>query len=151
MYCSSTLVDYRDTWFYVSMVNKIDHIGIAVNSLEKAIPAFSALLGSNVSGEEEVPGEAVRVAFFGTGPGRIELLEPTGPESPITRFLERRGPGVHHICLAVPDLDAALERCEAQGMIVLEPRIREGAGGHRVAFLHPKTTSGTLVELAERA
>lgn len=144
-------MDYRDAYVYVSRVNKIDHIGIAVNSLEEAVPAFSALLGRNVSGEEEVPGEAVRVAFFGDGPGRIELLEPTGPESPVARFLERRGPGVHHICLSVSDLEAALARCEAQGMIVLAPRIRTGAGGHRVAFLHPRTTSGTLVELVEGA
>ncbi|MGD8497233.1 MAG: methylmalonyl-CoA epimerase [Gemmatimonadales bacterium] len=142
-------MDYLDAYVYVSVVNKIDHIGIAVNSLEEAVPAFSALLGMNVSGEEEVPGEAVRVAFFGEGSGRIELLEPTGPESPVARFLERRGPGVHHVCLAVADLEATLERCEARGMQVLAPRIREGAGGHRVAFLHPKTTSGTLVELSE--
>lgn len=143
-------MDYLDAYVYVSVVNKIDHIGIAVNSLEEAVPAFSALLGMNVSGEEEVPGEAVRVAFFGEGAGRIELLEPTGPESPVARFLERRGPGVHHVCLAVEDLEATLERCEARGMQVLAPRIREGAGGRRVAFLHPKTTSGTLVELTER-
>lgn len=143
-------MDYLDAYVYVSIVNKIDHIGIAVNSLEEAVPAFSALLGMNVSGEEEVPGEAVRVAFFGEGAGRIELLEPTGPESPVARFLERRGPGVHHVCLAVEDLEATLERCEARGMQVLAPRIREGAGGRRVAFLHPKTTSGTLVELTER-
>lgn len=142
-------MDYLDAYVYVSVVNKIDHIGIAVNSLEEAVSAFSALLGMNVSGEEEVPGEAVRVAFFGEGYGRIELLEPTGPESPVARFLERRGPGVHHVCLAVADLEATLRRCEARGMQVLAPRIREGAGGHRVAFLHPKTTSGTLVELSE--
>jgi methylmalonyl-CoA/ethylmalonyl-CoA epimerase len=142
-------VDYRDAYIYVSRVNKIDHIGIAVNSLEEAVPAFSALLGTNASSEQEVPGEAVRLAFFGEGPGRIELLEPTGPESPVARFLERRGPGVHHICLAVPNFEATLARCEAEGMQVLAPRIREGAGGQRVAFLHPKTTSGTLVELTE--
>lgn len=130
-------------------MNNIDHIGIAVNSLAEAIPTYSALLGMNVSSEEEVPSEGVRVAFFGEGEGRIELLEATGPDSPVARFLERRGPGVHHLCLAVADLEAALEEAEDAGIDVLEPRIREGAGGHRVAFLHPKTTSGVLIELSE--
>lgn len=134
---------------YLQTVNNIDHIGIAVNSLAEAIPTYSALLGCNVSGTEEVPSEGVRVAFFGEGEGRIELLEATGPDSPIARFLERRGPGVHHVCLAVPDLEAALEEAEDAAVEVLEPRIREGAGGHRVAFLHPKTTAGVLIELSE--
>lgn len=135
--------------FYVQTVNNIDHIGIAVNSLAEAIPTYSALLGCNVSGMEEVPSEGVRVAFFGEGEGRIELLEATGPDSPIARFLERRGPGVHHVCLAVPDLEEALEEAEDAGVEVLEPRIRGGAGGHRVAFLLPKTTFGVLIELSE--
>ena len=131
-------------------MNKIDHIGIAVNSLAEAVPVFSALLGSNNAGQEDVPSEGVRVAFFGTGPGRIELLEATGPDSPVARFLARRGEGVHHVCLAVEDLEAALERAEAAGLRALEPRIREGAGGRRVAFLQPKTASGVLIELSER-
>lgn len=130
-------------------MNKIDHIGIAVNSLAEAIPAFSVLLGTNSRGEEDVPSEGVRVAFFGTGSGLIELLEPTDAESPVARFLARRGEGVHHVCLAVEDLEAALERAEHAGLRALEPRIRPGAGGRRVAFLHPKTTSGVLIELSE--
>ncbi len=130
-------------------MNKIDHIGIAVNSLSEAVPAFSALLGTNSRGEEDVPSEGVRVAFFGTGAGRIELLEPTGPESPVARFLARRGEGVHHVCLAVEDLEAALDRADAAGLRILEPRVRPGAGGRRVAFVHPKTTSGVLIELSE--
>ena len=130
-------------------MNKIDHIGIAVNSLADAVPVFSALLGSNSSGTEDVPSEGVRVAFFGAGLGRLELLEATGPDSPVARFLARRGEGVHHVCLAVDDLEAALDRAEAAGLRVLEPRVREGAGGHRVAFLHPGTTSGVLIELSE--
>lgn len=132
-------------------MNKIDHIGIAVNSLGEAVPAFSALLGTNSEGVEIVPEERVRVAFFGTGTGRIELLEPTDSESPVARFLERRGEGVHHVCLAVEDLDAALARAEAAGLRALEPRIRRGAGGRRIAFLHPKTASGVLIELGEPA
>jgi len=130
-------------------VNKIDHIGIAVNSLAEAVPAFSALLGTNSQGKEDVPSEGVRVAFFGTGSGRIELLEPTDAESPVARFLARRGEGVHHVCLEVEDLEAALERADHAGLRALEPRIRPGAGGRRVAFLHPKTTSGVLIELSE--
>ena len=130
-------------------MNKIDHIGIAVNSLADAVPAFSSLLGTNSRGEEDVPSEGVRVAFFGTGSGLIELLEPTDAESPVARFLARRGEGVHHVCLAVEDLEAALERAEHAGLRALEPRIRPGAGGRRVAFLHPKTTSGVLIELSE--
>lgn len=142
-------MDKLGAHFYLQTVNNIDHIGIAVNSLAEAIPVFSTLLATNGSGEEEVPSEGVRVAFFGEGEGRIELLEATGPDSPVARFLERHGPGVHHLCLAVPDLEEALEEAEDAGVQVLEPRIREGAGGHRVAFLHPKTTSGVLIELSE--
>jgi len=132
-------------------LDKIDHIGIAVKSLSEAVPIWTAILGCNVSGEEEVPAESVRVAFFGEGTGRVELLEPTDPASPIARHLEKRGPGVHHVCLAVSDLEAALDSSEAAGLEVLSPRIRTGAGGHRVAFLHPRTAGGVLIELSETA
>ncbi len=127
---------------------KIDHVGIAVNSLEEAIPAYSALLGQNVSGIEEVSSERVRVAFFGSGPGRIELLEPTDPHSPIARFLARRGPGIHHICLEVPDLDAALATVGALGIEPVSPGVRHGSGARRVAFLHPRALGGVLFELS---
>ena len=132
-------------------MDKIDHIGIAVKSLSEAVPIWTAILGRNVSGEEEVPAEKVRVAFFGDGPGRVELLEPTDPDSPIARHLENRGPGIHHVCLAVSDLDAAVERAEAAGLEALPPRIRTGAGGHRVAFFHPRSAGGVLIELSEAA
>jgi methylmalonyl-CoA epimerase len=132
-------------------VNKIDHIGIAVKSLSEAVPIWTAILGQNISGEEDVPAEQVRVAFFGAGEGRVELLEPTGPDSPIARHLQRRGAGVHHVCLSVPDLDSALDEAEAAGLEVLPPRIRTGAGGHRVAFFHPRTAGGVLIELSEAA
>jgi methylmalonyl-CoA/ethylmalonyl-CoA epimerase len=132
-------------------LDKIDHIGIAVKSLSEAVPIWTAILGRNVSGEEAVPAEKVRVAFFGEGPGRVELIEPTDPDSPIARHLDRRGSGIHHICLAVPDLEAALESAEAAGVEALPPRIRLGAGGHRVAFFHPRTTGGVLIELSEAA
>ena len=129
---------------------KIDHIGIAVNSLREAIPIYAALAGENPSGEEEVPSEGVRVVFFGRDAGRIELLEPMTPDSPIARFLERRGSGLHHVCVAVDDLDAALDRLARSDVSPIPPGIRTGAGGHRVAFLHPRDTGGVLLELSER-
>ena len=132
-------------------MDSIDHIGIAVNSLTEAIPVFAALLGQNPSGNDEVPSEGVRVAFFGDGPGRLELLEPLTPESPVARFLTSHGPGVHHVCLATPDLSVAVAEAQAAGIHVLEPWIREGAHGTRVAFLHPRSTHGVLIELIERA
>ena len=129
---------------------KIDHLGIAVNSLDASVPLYAALLGENPKGREEVPSEGVRVAFFGTGSGRIELLEPMSDASPIAAFLARRGPGLHHVCLEVADLDRALERAREAGAEVIPPEIRPGAEGRRVAFLHPRPT-GVLIELAESA
>lgn len=128
---------------------KVDHIGIAVNSLEEAIPLYRALLGRPPDGRETVGAEGVRVAFFGRGSGRVELLEPTEPDSPVARFLGKRGPGVHHVCLEVPDLARALERARASGAKPIPPGVRTGAGGRRVAFLHPRTTGGVLLELSE--
>lgn len=130
-------------------VANIDHLAIAVNSLEEAIPLYSALLGENASGREEVSSEGVEVAFFGRGPGRLELVEPLEEDSPVGRFLERRGPGIHHLCLRVADLEESLRNAEDAGAEVVAPRIRAGAGGRRVAFLHPRSTGGVLVELAE--
>jgi len=131
-------------------VFSLDHLAIAVRSLDDSSPFWAALLGRDETGREEVPSEGVRVAFFGEGDGRVELLEPTDPESGVGRYLETRGPGLHHVCLSVPDLDAALDRAEDAGAETIPPRIREGAGGRRVAFLHPSSADGVLVELAER-
>lgn len=130
-------------------MSKLDHLAIAVNSLDESVPFWSAVLGRNESGREEVPSERVRVAFFGEGPGRVELLEPTDADSAVARYLERSGPGLHHVCVGVNDLEAALDRAEAAGAEVVPPRLREGAGGRRVAFLHPGSTGGVLLELAE--
>lgn len=126
----------------------IDHIGIAVKSLADSVPVYASLLGQNPTGEEEVPSESVRVAFFGEDSGRVELLEPTSSESPIARFLESRGPGIHHVCFSVPDVDAAARRAQAAGLSLIPPGVRPGAGGKRVAFLHPRTTGGVLIELS---
>ena len=127
----------------------IDHVGIAVNSLESAIPRWAAILGGPPTGDEVVPSEKVRVAFFGTGDGRIELLEPTAPDSPIARHLERRGEGIHHVCLSVNDLEATLVKLLAKGVEPIPPGVRTGAGGARVAFLHPRSMGGVLLELRE--
>ena len=128
---------------------KIDHIGIAVNSLLASVPAFEAVLGVNPAGQESVPEEDVEVVFFGHGPGRIELLQPVSPDSPVARFLERRGQGLHHVCLSVPDLDEALTRLAGSDIHPIAPGVRTGAGGRPVAFLHPRDCGGVLMELVE--
>ena len=130
-------------------MSKIDHIGIAVNSLGDSIPLYSAILDQNVTGIEEVPPDKVRVAFFGNGPGRVELLEATEADSPIARFIDRSGPGIHHVCIAVPNVEAAIQGAESGGATVIPPGVRAGAGGHRVAFLHPRSCGGVLIELSE--
>ena len=127
----------------------IDHVGIAVNSLENAIPRWTAVLGSEPAGEELVVSEGVRVAFFGEGSGRVELLEPMDADSPIARHLDRRGEGVHHVCLAVDDLDATLADLRSQGVEPIPPAVRGGSEGSRVSFLHPRTMGGVLLELRE--
>jgi methylmalonyl-CoA/ethylmalonyl-CoA epimerase len=128
---------------------KIEHIGVAVSSLEEAVAAWTGNLGLEVSGYEDVPEEGVRVAMLPLGESRIELLESTRPDSPVGRFLARRGPGVHHLAIRVGNIDAALAKLRAAGARVLEPAPREGAGGTRVAFLHPASMNGVLLELVE--
>lgn len=127
----------------------IDHVGIAVNSLDEAVPRWRAILGRAPGGRELVEDEGVRVAFFGEGPGRIELLEPVEGDSPVARHLERRGPGIHHVCFRVEDLEKALDRARRAGAEPIPPDLREGAEGRRVAFLHPRSAGGVLVELSE--
>jgi len=130
-------------------VPKIDHLGIAVNSLKASVPLYAALLGENPVAQEDVPSEGVRIAFFGTGTGRIELLESTREDSAIAAFLARRGPGLHHVCIVVGDVDEALRRARGAGADVLPPGVRIGAEGRRVAFLHPRSAGGVLIELAQ--
>jgi methylmalonyl-CoA/ethylmalonyl-CoA epimerase len=125
----------------------LDHVAIAVESIAASLPLFESLIGASGSPVETVPGQGVAVAFVGTGPGRLELLEPTAAESPVGRFLARRGPGLHHIAYRVPDIDAALARFAAAGVELIDTHARPGAHGHRVAFLHPRSTGGVLVEL----
>jgi LAO/AO transport system kinase len=127
----------------------IDHLGIAVNSLDKAV-AFYELLGLRVTHRETVSAENVNVAMLPAGESRIELIEPAAPDSPISRFLEKRGPGLHHVALRVPDLQAAAGRLRESGARLLnEPR--EGAGGHLYVFVHPASTGGVLLELIQES
>jgi LAO/AO transport system kinase len=125
----------------------IDHLGIAVTSLEQSI-AFYQSLGLAVAHRETVVTEKVDVAMLPAGDSRIELLAPTAPDSPIARFLEKRGPGLHHIALRVPDLDAAISRLQAGGARLLN-QPRTGAGGHTYVFVHPASTGGVLLELIQ--
>ena len=127
----------------------IDHVAIAVRSIADAMPLYEGLTKGPGSDIEHVESQGVNVAFVGTAPARLELIEPTSPDSGVARFLERRGPGLHHIAYRVPDVAAALAECIARGMQPIDREPRTGAGGHRIAFLHPKDMGGVLVELVE--
>ena len=128
---------------------KIDHLGIAVSSIAEALPIYRAL-GLTETHREEVPSQQVVTAFLPVGDSQIELLEPTGDGSPVARFLARRGPGIHHVCFAVDDLPAALRDLQARGFRLVNSEPVPGAGGKNVAFLHPESGGGVLIELAER-
>lgn len=128
---------------------KVDHIGIAVKDLAEAVRAYQAL-GFAVEATHDVPTEKVRAAFLPAGESRLELLEPTEPSSVIARFLEKRS-GLHHVCVLVEDIDAALAELKARGVAVLDETPRPGAGGCRVAFVHPRGAAGVLLELKEDA
>jgi methylmalonyl-CoA/ethylmalonyl-CoA epimerase len=132
------------------MIGKIAHVGIAVRSIAEARKFWEAL-GLRVSEIEEVPGEGVRVAMIPCGESRIELLEPTGEGSPVAAFLERRGEGIHHLCLGSDDVAADDAALRAAGLQVLRPEPTPGAGGSRVQFVHPRSAHGVLIELAEPA
>ncbi len=132
------------------MIRGVDHLGIAVRSLAEARTLYEAL-GLQVEAVEEVPGEQVRVAMIPCGAMRIELLEPTSPESPIARFLERRGPGLHHVCLASDDLAADDARLRQGGYQLLRDAPSRGAGGSWIQFVHPRSAGGVLIELAQEA
>lgn len=126
----------------------LDHIGVAVQSLEAALP-FYQLLGLSVLKRETVPSEKVNVAFLNTGECHLELLEPTSPESPIAKALDKRGPGIHHLCLKVQNLPELLQKLDAAGVQLIDKVPKPGANNKRVAFVHPKATGGILLELSE--
>jgi methylmalonyl-CoA/ethylmalonyl-CoA epimerase len=127
---------------------RLDHIGIAVHSIDDAIGIYRAL-GLAETGRETVEGQGVVTAFLPVGDTRLELLEPTGTDSPIAKFLAKRGPGIHHVCFAVNDLESALAELKSHGYRLVHESPVPGAGGTRVAFLHPSAGHGVLIELSE--
>ena len=129
---------------------KIDHIGIATNAFAEATSVFCDTLGLSAGETEEVPSQKVRVAMLPVGESRIELLEATSPDSPISKFLARRGPGIHHIAFGVSDIRVALADLKSKGIRLIDEEPRAGSGGCLVAFLHPSSTGGVLIELVER-
>lgn len=132
---------------YVSEAGRpVDHVAVAVHSIEESRPLYELLSGASCSPPETLETQGVRVAFVGS----IELLEPLGPDTTVGRFLERRGPSLHHIAYRTDDLEADLARLKAEGIRLLDEAPRIGARGHKVAFLHPDATAGVLVELVER-
>ena len=128
-------------------VLKVDHLGIAVKRLDEAVKAYEAL-GFTVESTHDVPTEKVRAAFLPVGESRLELLEPTDPSSVIARFLEKRS-GLHHVCVLVEDIEKALADLKSRGVPLIDEVPRPGAGGCRVAFLHPRAAGGVLLELKE--
>jgi methylmalonyl-CoA/ethylmalonyl-CoA epimerase len=130
-------------------MKKVEHIGIAVKDLEVSNKLFASLFGEKHYKEEEVVSEGVKTSFFKTGPNKIELLQATDPESPIAKFINTKGEGVHHIAFAVSDIKAEIERLKKEGFIVLNETPKKGADNKWVAFLHPKTTNGVLIELCQ--
>ena len=133
------------------MTLELDHIGIAVQSLEQGAPAYEAL-GLGPMHVEDVPGEKVRVGIFETANrARVELLEPTAPDSPVAKFLARRGPGIHHLCLRVKDIRATIAALKAQGVRLIDDQPKAGADHCLVAFVHPGATGGVLIELSQPA
>lgn len=133
---------------YLDM-NKIEHIGIAVNSVKQAGVVYEKLLGTSVYKTEEVASEGVKTAFLQTGPNKIELLEATSPDSPIAKFIEKRGEGMHHIAFEVTDIKAEMMRLKAEGFILLNDEAKQGADNKLVCFVHPKGTNGVLIELCQ--
>ncbi|AWM13270.1 methylmalonyl-CoA epimerase [Flavobacterium sp. NRK F10] len=130
-------------------MNKIEHIGIAVKDLKESNLIFEKLFGQPAYKEEEVESEGVKTSFFMNGPNKIELLEATREDSPIAKFIEKKGEGIHHIAFDVTDIVAEIERLKAEGFVVLNEQPKKGADNKWVAFLHPKTTNGVLVELCQ--
>ncbi len=130
-------------------MNKIEHIGIAVKNLEESNDLFSKLFGQPHYKIEEVESEGVKTSFFNVGTNKIELLEATKEDSPIAKFIEKKGEGIHHIAFDVDDIEAEIKRLKNEGFIVLNEIPKKGADNKLVAFLHPKSTNGVLIELCQ--
>jgi methylmalonyl-CoA/ethylmalonyl-CoA epimerase len=130
-------------------MKRIEHLGIAVDNLATSIPLFEALLNTPCYKQEGVASEGVMTAFFQVGPNKIELLEATNPDSAIAKFLSKNGPGFHHVAFEVEDIDAELARLKNAGFNLIHENPKDGADNKRIAFLHPKSTNGLLVELCQ--
>ncbi len=132
------------------MVLKLDHIGIAVANLEESLKLYTGALGMKLHGTETVEDQKVKTAFLPLGDTEVELLESTSPDGPIGKFIESRGQGIHHLAFKVDNVEKALEELKKQGIRLIDEKPRYGAGGAKIAFLHPKATNGVLIELCER-
>lgn len=132
-------------------LGRLGHIGIAVDDLEQAKNIFGRVLGLRFGGEKELPERGLRIAFYEIGNTKIELLESIDPQSAVAKFLAKRGPGLHHLSFEVTGIDRILEQLSAEGVELIDRRARPGAEGRPVAFLHPKSTQGVLIELEEEA
>lgn len=132
------------------MIEKIDHIGVAVKSIDESMKVYTEILGLKVTGIETVEEQKVKTAFIPIGESEIELLESTSPDGPIAKFIEKRGEGIQHIALRVDNLKAKLEELKQKGVRLIDENPRLGAGGAKIAFIHPKDTKGVLIELCER-
>lgn len=133
------------------MMRKLSHVGIAVKSLNESGDLFSRLFGQRQGSTEEVPDQKLRTTFFRIGGTGVELLEPTGPESPVARFIEKRGEGFHHLSFEVDDIHAEIARLRKAGFQMIDEKPRPGADGYVIAFLHPKSTNGVLVEISQKS
>lgn len=131
-------------------ISHVEHIGVAVKSLEESIPYYEKLLGTPCYAVEEVIDQRVRTAFFNVGQTKIELLESTDPEGPIGKFIEKRGEGIHHLAFATENTDEALLEAKEQGIELIDQRSRKGAEGLNIGFLHPRSTHGILIEFCSK-
>ena len=131
-------------------INKIDHIGIAVKSIDEAAKFWEGAMGLQIVAREEVESQKVITAFIPTGDSEVELLESTSPDGAIAKFIESRGEGIQHVALRVDNIEAALAECKEMGLRLIDEKPRLGAGGAKIAFLHPKATGGVLLELCQR-
>ena len=132
-----------------NMMNKIEHLGIAVKDIESSISLYEKLLGTSCYKKEEVVSEGVITAFFKTGENKIELLGATNPESPIAKFIDKKGEGIHHIAFDVDDIFAEMERLKNEGFQLINEKPKDGADNKLICFLHPKGTNGVLIELCQ--
>ena len=132
------------------MIIGLDHVGIAVNKMDDVLPIYERLLGLKLNKLEEAKHHKIKAAFLAIGETNIELIEPLDKESPVSKFLEKRGQGIHHIALRVNDIEKMLEQLKAKGIVLIDEKPRTGIEGGKIAFLHPKSTGNVLIELCER-